>query len=432
MQQNWPVLIALAAFVTVFGGLALVFIAKARKRRLEDYREVPPLLDDDSGAQRDVEQAKPDSKPTDQTKLESKALPELEVEPEPELKLELEAQPEPEAELEPEPESKPEPEQEVPSEPKLAAEQDSEDVEALRSSLKKTNRSFMGRIGALFTNRSTVDDSVLDELEDVLLTADVGVRLVMELVDELRDKVASKSLKSADDVRDALKVRLGEALNQADTSVDPLALNRPGPKVILFVGVNGVGKTTSIGKIAHRLKQNDRSVVLAAGDTFRAAAVEQLKIWGERTTCRVISGEEQSDPASVLFNAVQHAVESRVDFLLADTAGRLHTKSELMDEISKVRRAAGKALDGAPHEVWLVVDGTTGQNALAQAREFNEALGLTGVVLTKLDGTAKGGVVIAIANELQLPVRFVGVGEQAGDLRPFNSDVFLDALFEPC
>jgi len=202
--------------------------------------------------------------------------------------------------------------------------------------------------------------------------------------------------------------------------------------VLLFVGVNGVGKTTSIGKIAHRLTQDKKKVALAAGDTFRAAAVEQLKIWGERTGCRVISGESQSDPASVIFNAVQHAVETKMDFLLADTAGRLHTKSELMDEITKVRRAAGKALEGAPHETWLVVDGTTGQNALAQAREFNQALGLSGVVLTKLDGTAKGGVVVAIANELKLPVRFVGVGEQAEDLRPFQAGVFLDALFAPC
>jgi fused signal recognition particle receptor len=290
----------------------------------------------------------------------------------------------------------------------------------------------MGRIGALFTGKSKVDDSVLDELEDVLLTADVGVRLVMELVDDLRDQVSKKSLTSADDIRAALKARLGAALNRADTRGDPLSLNGSSPKVVLFVGVNGVGKTTSIGKVANRIKNQGRTVVLAAGDTFRAAAVEQLRIWGERADCRVISGEDRADPASVIFNAVQHAVETKVDYLLADTAGRLHTKSELMDEIIKVGRAAGKALEGAPHEIWLVVDGTTGQNAVAQAREFNQALGLTGVILTKLDGTAKGGVVIAIANELKLPVRFVGVGEQADDLRPFKPDVFLDALFEPC
>ncbi len=300
----------------------------------------------------------------------------------------------------------------------------------MRAGLQKTNQSFMGRISDLFKGRAELDDAVLDELEDVLLTADVGVRLVMELMDDLRDLVAAKKLTSADDVRTKLKERLEVALHQGTDTRDPLALNGHSPKVILFVGVNGVGKTTSIGKIANRLKQQDREVVLAAGDTFRAAAVEQLKIWGERTDCRVISGEANVDPASVIYNAVQHAAEKKVDFLLADTAGRLHTKSELMDEISKVRRAAGKAMEGAPHEVWLVVDGTTGQNALAQAREFNQALGLSGVVLTKLDGTAKGGVVIAIANELKLPVRFVGVGEQADDLRPFQAEVFLDALFE--
>ena len=296
--------------------------------------------------------------------------------------------------------------------------------------MKRTNASFMGKLASIFSRKGDVDDDVMDELEDLMLTADVGVRLAMEMVDDLRDRVAAKELKSGDEVRTALRTHIEKALEKSTSDEDALQKNPNGSKVILFVGVNGVGKTTSIGKIASLLKSRGHSVVMGAGDTFRAAAVDQLKVWGERTDCKVITGEEGADPASVIFNTVRHGCEVEADFILADTAGRLHTKSDLMEELKKVGRAAGKSLDGAPHEIWLVVDGTTGQNAVMQARQFNEALGLTGVILTKLDGTAKGGVVVGIANELAIPVRFVGVGEQADDLRPFHAPSFVNGLFE--
>ena len=300
----------------------------------------------------------------------------------------------------------------------------------LKEGMKRTNASFMGKLASIFSRKGTVDDEVMDELEEALLTADVGVRLAMEMVDDMRDKVASKELSTGDQVRAALRKHIEKALEKASSDDDPLQKHPDGSKVILFIGVNGVGKTTSIGKIASLLKSRGHSVVMGAGDTFRAAAVEQLKVWGERTDCKVITGDEGSDPASVIFNTVRHGCEVNADFILADTAGRLHTKSDLMEELKKVGRAAGKSLDGAPHEIWLVVDGTTGQNAVMQARQFNEALGLTGVILTKLDGTAKGGVVVGIANELAIPVRFVGVGEQADDLRPFHAPSFVNGLFE--
>ena len=231
-------------------------------------------------------------------------------------------------------------------------------------------------------------------------------------------------------MRAALKKRVSEALGVDEPVDDPLVVGSQKPRIILFVGVNGVGKTTTIGKVAAQLRGRNNSVVLAAGDTFRAAAAEQLSIWADRTGAKIIRGEEGADPASVVFNAVEHAKSIKADVVLCDTAGRLHTKTELMDEIKKVQRACGKSRPGGPDETWLVVDATTGQNALQQAKEFNQILGLTGVILTKLDGTAKGGVVIAIRDALKIPIRFVGVGEKAEDLRPFDARQFVEALFK--
>jgi len=439
MHEKWIGLATILFSLLSFGAIALFVFRKARRQRQELYsetdvvegvvlRESVEVEADREPAVADLEADPVASTPDPVASTPDPVIAEATSEAVVTEPAVVESAPEVEpAVVESVPEVEPAVVESVPE-----VDDDSEDREALRAGLQKTNQSFMGKISALFKGRTAIDDSVLDDLEDVLLTADVGVRLVMELVDELRDLVTSKKIGSPDEIRAQLKERLGTALKQGSDGIDPLSAREGEPKVLLFVGVNGVGKTTSIGKIAHRLTQGNKKVALAAGDTFRAAAVEQLKIWGERTGCRVIAGESQADPASVIYNAVQHAVEAKVDFLLADTAGRLHTKTELMDEIKKVSRAAGKALEGAPHEIWLVVDGTTGQNALTQAREFNQALGLSGVVLTKLDGTAKGGVVVAIANELKLPVRFVGVGEQAEDLRPFQAGVFLDALFAPC
>ena len=305
-----------------------------------------------------------------------------------------------------------------------------ENAAAFKQGLERTRSSLLGKLSDLFGRATKIDDEVLDELEEVLISADVGVKLTMGLVDELRAKAAERAIETAADVQNALKELLLKAVGTQVEDEGILVKETAGPKILLFVGVNGVGKTTSIGKIGSLLVNEGHQVVMTAGDTFRAAAVEQLKVWGERTDSKVIAGEEGTDPASVIFNGVQHGVQAGADFVLCDTAGRLHTKSELMDEIKKVRRAAGKAFEGAPHEVILVVDGTSGQNALIQAREFNDAVGLTGVILTKLDGTAKGGVVVAIAHELKVPIRFVGVGEKAEDLRPFDARAFVEGLFE--
>ena len=397
----------------VLGLLSVGFVwlaVKAIKRSSERKKEL--FAEDDSPS---IPQAPPTEAPTPEPPPE----PALEVVPEP--------VPEPVVEVAPEPEPVPEVVPEPVPEPELEPRGD--DLR-LKEGMKRTNASFMGKLASIFSRKGDVDDDVMDELEDLMLTADVGVRLAMEMVDDLRGRVASKELKSGDEVRLALRQHIEKALEKSTSDEDVLKKNPAGSKVILFVGVNGVGKTTSIGKIASLLKSRGHTVVMGAGDTFRAAAVDQLKVWGERTDCKVIPGEEGADPASVIFNTVRHGCEVEADFILADTAGRLHTKSDLMEELKKVSRAAGKSLDGAPHETWLVVDGTTGQNAVMQARQFNEALGLTGVILTKLDGTAKGGVVVGIANELAIPVRFVGVGEQADDLRPFHAPSFVNGLFE--
>ena len=322
---------------------------------------------------------------------------------------------------------------EAPAAPTAAPAAKAEADAALKAGLAKTHASFFGRINQLFSRRPAIDPAVLDELEDVLLTADVGVNLAMRLVDDLRQRLKDKKLADVDAVKDALRQQLATALAAGGptATLESLTAGDAKPQVILFVGVNGVGKTTTIGKIAAQLHDANKKVLLAAGDTFRAAAAAQLSIWAERAGAEIVQGKEGADPASVIFNAVDAAKQKQIDIVLADTAGRLHTKTELMDEIKKVKRAASKARDGAPDETWLVVDGTTGQNALQQAREFHQALELTGVILTKLDGTAKGGVVVAIVDALKIPVRFVGVGEKAGDLRVFDADSFIAALFDP-
>lgn len=303
------------------------------------------------------------------------------------------------------------------------------DDAALEQGLERTRSSFWGKITGLL-GRGTIDAGVLDGLEEALITADVGVGLASKLVDELRADWKAKRIDGPAAVRAALKSRVEQALGVDEPVQDPLALGGVKPRIILFVGVNGVGKTTTIGKIAAKLRGRGANVVLAAGDTFRAAAAEQLAIWADRTGAKIVRGNEGADPASVMFNALEHAKAHDADVVLCDTAGRLHTKTELMDEIKKVKRACSKARDGAPDETWLVVDSTTGQNALQQAKEFNQVLGLTGVILTKLDGTAKGGVVIAIRDALKIPVRFIGVGEKAEDLRPFDARQFVEALFK--
>jgi fused signal recognition particle receptor len=288
---------------------------------------------------------------------------------------------------------------------------------------------FNRDIRTLFARNPKLDDALLDELETVLIGADVGVAASTALVDDLRKRMAKREFTDADALLAALR---GDLVALLAPVARPLRIeSAEKPFVVLMVGVNGVGKTTTIGKLARHLQAQKRSILLAAGDTFRAAAVEQLKTWGERNQVPVIAQGSGADSASVIFDALQSARSRQVDVLIADTAGRLHTQAGLMDELSKIRRVLAKIDANAPHEVLLVIDGTTGQNAINQTRQFLSAIGVTGLVVTKLDGTAKGGVVFALAKEFGLPIRFVGLGETADDLRQFEPAAFVDALLPP-
>jgi len=302
------------------------------------------------------------------------------------------------------------------------------EVQGLRRGLAKSRESegFFGRLRSLFAGKRELDATLVSQIEEVLLTSDVGVETTALLIDRVRQGLAKGELSDTDKVWDALRAEAVKVLDVGGRS-GGIAL-RGKPTVVLLVGVNGAGKTTTIGKLATKLAGSGHKVVLAAGDTFRAAAVQQLVVWGERVGCTVVKGKDGADPGSVVFDAIKKAQETGADVVLADTAGRLHTKTNLMTEMKKIAKTAEKALPDAPHEILLVVDATTGQNALAQAREFKEALPLTGIVLTKLDGTAKGGVVIGVAQGLSLPVRFVGLGERADDLREFAAEPFVEAL----
>ncbi|MEW5855219.1 MAG: signal recognition particle-docking protein FtsY [Myxococcota bacterium] len=301
------------------------------------------------------------------------------------------------------------------------------EVRAYHKGLEKTRTGFFAKLNQLLSPGRQIDAKVVEELESVLIQADVGVRTTQRLLDMVKERLSRGDLSSAEKVRDALRE---EMLRIVSLDAPNIEERKDKPFVVMIVGVNGAGKTTTIGKLAARLTGQGKKVVLGAGDTFRAAAVEQLKIWGERAKSETVSGKEGQDPASVLFECVKKGKDDGADFVIADTAGRLHTKVNLMEELKKVHRVMGKAHEGAPHEVWLVVDATTGQNAVVQAEQFNQALKLSGIVLTKLDGTAKGGVVVAVCDQLKVPVRYVGVGESVEDLRPFNPKAFVDSLFE--
>ncbi|KEI70228.1 signal recognition particle-docking protein FtsY [Endozoicomonas elysicola] len=297
----------------------------------------------------------------------------------------------------------------------------------MRQGLSKTRNVLVEGVAELFIGKKEIDDDLLDELETQLLVADVGVEATTEIIEKLTQKVKYKELDDADALMVALQSELAEILEPAD---QPLVIPKQDtPFVILVVGVNGVGKTTTIGKLARKLQSEGRKVMLAAGDTFRAAAVEQLQVWGERNEIPVIAQHTGADSASVIFDAFEAARARNVDVLIADTAGRLHNKDHLMEELKKVKRVLGKLDPSAPHEVLLVLDAGTGQNALSQARLFHETVQLTGMALTKLDGTAKGGVIFALSKQMKLPIRFLGVGEQIDDLRPFSANEFVKALF---
>ncbi|MFD0867548.1 MULTISPECIES: signal recognition particle-docking protein FtsY [Paenibacillus] len=296
-----------------------------------------------------------------------------------------------------------------------------------KEGLAKTRNAFVEKVEDLILRRKKIDEEFYEELEEILIGADVGVNTVMELIDDLRAEVRKQKIEDAAELKPILSEKLVKLLKGDENN--SLRVSDNGLTVYLFVGVNGVGKTTTIGKLAHRFKQQGKKVLLAAGDTFRAGAIEQLEVWGQRVGVDVIKQQAGSDPAAVMFDAVQAAKTRGVDILLCDTAGRLQNKVNLMEELNKIYRVINREVPDAPHEVLLVLDATTGQNALSQAKLFGDKTGLTGLVLTKLDGTAKGGIVVAIRQEMNIPVKLVGLGEKMDDLEPFDSEQFVHALF---
>ena len=298
--------------------------------------------------------------------------------------------------------------------------------EKLKLGLGKTKSNINEKFNNVFSTFRKVDEELLEELEETLIMSDIGMDTSLEIIRKLRDKIKKENIKEAEQVKETLKNIIIETL---EVSNKELKLNTK-PSVILVIGVNGVGKTTSIGKIANNLKKNHKNVLMAAADTFRAAAVEQLEIWADRVGCNIVKKEEGADPASVVFEAIKQAKENNTDILICDTAGRLHNKKYLMDELYKIQKVIDRELPDADKEVLLVIDATTGQNAISQVKAFKEVAPITGLVLTKLDGTAKGGVVIGIVNENKIPVKFIGVGEGIDDMEPFNSQDFVNAIID--
>ena len=299
--------------------------------------------------------------------------------------------------------------------------------ERIKEAVKKTQENFTEQIQDLVQGKKEIDAGMLDELEAIMIGADIGVATTNDILRSIRDQMSRKTLENPEQLRGAIKEELRKILNV--NYRPPKEVAEGNPFVIVMVGVNGVGKTTTIGKLAQRFKKDGKKVVICAADTFRAAAVEQLEIWAKRADAPLIKQKAGADPSAVLFDALQSAKARRIDYVIVDTAGRLHTKHNLMSELEKMTRIADREVPGAPHEVLLVLDATTGQNGLQQAREFTKSAGVTGLVLTKLDGTAKGGVVTAIAKDLKIPIRFVGVGEKIDDLIEFSADNFVESLF---
>ena len=405
---------------------------KAEIEPVVENKEEPPFKEAGKEIQLFEEKTEPVAEPVEDEPVKPEPEPvetSPETSPEPEQPAEPVAEPVEAEPVKPEPqpvqtspETSPEPEQ--PAEP-VAEPVEAKPAATIKSGLEKTKKGgFMSRLIGLFKN-SVVDDDLIEELEEILYTADMGVTTVswlMDLVNKNRSKFTS-----GDDVKQFLKEQIREVLV---ANHKPFPEITEKPTIFLMVGVNGAGKTTTIGKLAHKFIAQGKVPMLAAGDTFRAAAVEQLKVWGERNNCTVISDKDGADPASVAFNAVNSALSKDVDVLLVDTAGRLQNRVNLMEELVKINRVIGKAKEGAPHETIIVIDANNGQNALTQAKQFSEAVKVTGIIVTKLDGSAKGGVIIGISKELGLPVYLVGVGEKIEDLRPFDPNEFVEALFE--
>ena len=301
-------------------------------------------------------------------------------------------------------------------------------LEKMKQAVTRTRENLSDKIDEIVAFTKEIDRQTLDDLESILISADLGTKTTEQILKNLRERADRKQIKDVAELKRLIKEQILEILNATPPRAGKPATGEP--EVVMVVGVNGTGKTTTIGKLAHALRSEGKTVLLCAADTFRAAAIEQLEIWGSRTGVEVIKTKPGGDPAAVLFDALNAAKARHTDSVIVDTAGRLHTKSNLMAELEKMKRTAERIIPGAPHEVLLVMDATTGQNGLQQARQFTQSAGVTGIVLTKLDGTAKGGVVVAISRELKLPVRYVGVGEKAADLLPFDAETFVNSLFE--
>ena len=433
-------LIGVVGGLGVTGSLGVLFVRRARaaRRRQIEESEGPPALargeerraksDRAAARTREREEEEPEAPPAARPERgaaaparASGAAPARAPEPAPETpparppeprSAQVIPFPAPAAQAEPAPEPAPKRRQ----------------ASALAPGLARTRSGFVARLGAIFSGRKEIDPAVVDEIEKVLLTADIGVRTSQKLLEEIRSSLSRSELKDPDAVWAFLRQRSTEMLSLPAPAVD---FDAAKPFVLLVIGVNGSGKTTTIGKLAAKLAGEGKKVMLAAGDTFRAAAAEQLEIWAGRTGASIVRGKEGADPSSVIFDSIKKAATDGFDVAIADTAGRLHTKTDLMQELQKVRRVVAKAAAGAPHETWLVIDSTSGQNAIAQAQIFTEAMSVSGIVLTKLDGTAKGGVILGIADQLKIPVRYVGVGEKVEDLRAFDPAEFVEALFAP-
>lgn len=309
------------------------------------------------------------------------------------------------------------------------SQQEKQEKETLERGLEKTKEGFFSRLKKVVAGRSTVDDDFLDDLEETLITSDIGASTSLEIIDRLRDRVSREKYVGTDELNEILYQEITDMLAENDNFKD--SEQTPGvPRVILVVGVNGAGKTTTIGKMAYRFKSAGNKVVLGAADTFRAAAIEQLEEWARRAEVPIVKQKQGADPAAVAYDTVASGLAQGADVIVIDTAGRLHNKIDLMNELAKIKRSIGKLVPGAPQEVLLVLDGSTGQNAIEQARQFSAATQVTGLVITKLDGTAKGGVIIGISNEFKIPVRFIGLGEKIGDLQPFDRRAYVESLFD--
>jgi fused signal recognition particle receptor len=408
---------AVVAGVTGVAGVTLLLLAW-----LIPFDEMP----DSQIIDRDKIQAEPG--------LSEKKKEEVSPESEPEkIDAEIEKQKKDSKSVEPEKEKTGKSETEEKEEVKKAPEpefQEEEDLnwfQRLKKGLTKTRTGFVGKLKKLVLGSTTIDDDLLDELEEMLFEADVGVKTTQELLDLLHKKVDEEDITEPEKIYEILRDRLKEKLTRYSSEPN---FQKDGLTVFLIIGVNGVGKTTTIAKLAYKFQEQGKKVLLAAGDTFRAAAIDQLNIWGERVGCEVIRGNEGGDPGALVFDAIHAAKKRESNVLIVDTAGRMHVKANLMAELKKIQKIAEKESNGGPHEILLVLDATTGQNAVQQAKMFNEALPISGLVVTKLDGTAKGGVLFAVEEQINVPVKFIGVGEKMKDLMPFEPEQFLEALFD--